>query len=80
MPQVAIYLDDSTARKVDRVARRERLSRSAWVRRAVEAQLAGRLPESFFEVLGQWEDTRTPEQIVSDLRSGLTEQDRDPLA
>jgi hypothetical protein len=32
--------------------------------------LKDRLPESFFEVLGTWEDDREPEQILRDLRSG----------
>jgi len=54
-------------------ARRERVSRSAWIRGAVEARLAGRLPDSFFEVLGAWEDTRSPEQIVRDIRRDVSD-------
>jgi hypothetical protein len=79
MAQIAIYLDDETAHSVERAARRDGVSRSAWIRKAVKSQLAGQLPESFFAVLGTWEDSRSPEQILADTRSGLVERDREPL-
>jgi predicted transcriptional regulator len=79
MPQLAIYLDEKTARKLDAAARRSGMSRSAWVRRALEAQLAGALPESFFSVLGTWEDERTADEILGDIRSGREQDERPPL-
>lgn len=78
MAQVTIYLQDETASRVDRAARREGLSRSAWVKRAVESQLAGRLPESFFSVLGTWEDDRDPRRILADIRAGFSRRTRRP--
>lgn len=34
----------------------------------------GRLPESFFQVLGTWEDDREPEAILADIRAELSER------
>lgn len=74
MAQLAIYLDDDMARRLDEEAKREGVSRSAWVRRAVESKLEGRLPESFFAVLGTWEDEREPEEILSEIRTAVPER------
>ncbi|MCH9652050.1 MAG: ribbon-helix-helix domain-containing protein [Deltaproteobacteria bacterium] len=41
MPQLALYLDETTARRVDEASRQEGSSRSAWVRRAIASFLAG---------------------------------------
>jgi len=79
MAQVALYLDEKTAKRVAAAARQARVSRSAWIRAAVEAKLAGRLPDSFFATLGAWEDTRSPEQIVADIRSDVRDQERESL-
>lgn len=76
MPQLAIYLDDETARRLDQEAEREGVSRSAWVRQAVASRLDSRLPESFFAVLGTWEDDREPEEILRDIRAAAPERPR----
>jgi predicted transcriptional regulator len=79
MPQLAIYLDDETARQLEEASEREGLSRSAWVKRAVQAHLNNRLPDSFFEVLGTWEDDREPAEILRDIRSEVPQKERTAL-
>ena len=79
MPQVAIYLDKKTAELLNRTARREGMSRSAWVAQAVRAGVADRLPNGFFAVLGTWEDDRTPVQILRDIRGGARQRRREAL-
>lgn len=79
MPQLAIYLDDETARQLTEASEREGLSRSAWVKRAVQAQLKNRLPDSFFEVLGTWEDDREPAEVLRDIRSEVPQKERASL-
>lgn len=79
MPQLAIYLDEQTARLLDRAARREKISRSAWVRNAVRSQVADRLPEAFFAVLGSWEDGRSSQEILRGIRSGARQRRRERL-
>ena len=69
MPRLPIYLDDETLRLLNEASGREGVSRSAWVSRAVQAQLKNCLPDSFFDVLGTWEDDRDPEEILRDIRS-----------
>lgn len=79
MPQLALYLDETTAKALDEAAAREGLSRSAWVRRNLRALLDDRLPPSFFEVLGTWDDDREPDQILEEIRAGQDQPDRPPL-
>ena len=79
MAQVAIYIDDETMKRVDKAAKKEGASRSAWVKRAVEERLRNRLPDSFFRVLGTWKDDRDTDEILADIRSGTRETKRAEL-
>ena len=79
MPQLAIYLDEETAKELDEAAERDGKSRSEWVREAIKQKLSDRLPDSFFAVLGTWEDERSTEEILADLRSGPEQREREPL-
>lgn len=79
MPQLAIYLDDETSKLLDEASEREGVSRSAWVRRAVQSRLKNRLPDSFFAVLGTWEDDREPDEILRDIRQEAPQKNREPL-
>jgi predicted DNA-binding protein len=76
MSQLALYLDDETANRIDEAARRRGMSRSAWVRAVIQKQLDEQLPDSFFDVLGTWQDDRTPEEIVKDIRAGDDQAER----
>ena len=69
MTQLAIYLDEKTAALLDEAARKDGLSRSAWVKRAIQSSLTHQLPESFFDVLGTWEDERSSEEIIREIRN-----------
>ncbi|MFN7970982.1 MAG: CopG family transcriptional regulator [Acidobacteriota bacterium] len=79
MAQVAIYIDNETMKRVDKAAKREGASRSAWVKKAVEERLRNRLPDSFFRVLGAWKDDRDADEILADIRSGIRETKRPEL-
>jgi ribbon-helix-helix CopG family protein len=79
MPQLAIYLDEQTARLLDRAARREGISRSAWVRSVVRSRVTDRLPDAFFAVLGRWEDGRSSEEILRDIRGGTRQRRHERL-
>ncbi len=78
MSQVAVYLDDSTAAALEAEVRRTGSSRSALVRQAVRHLLRDRLPESFFDVLGSWEDGREPDEILRDVRAAGPQAKRTP--
>lgn len=79
MAQLAIYIDDKTAREIKKVSRREGLSRSEWVSKALKKELQERLPEEFFQVLGSWEDDRNPEEILKEIRKETSQKERPPL-
>lgn len=79
MSQFAIYLDDKTASLLDEVSDKDGISRSAWVRKAVQNALRNRLPESFFDVLGKWEDSRSPSEILGSIRKYPKEKNRAEL-
>lgn len=68
MPQLALYVENALMKRLDRAAKQAGLSRSGFVARVLSQQLEDRLPETFFEVLGTWEDTRSPVEIVRDIR------------
>jgi hypothetical protein len=77
MAQLALYLDEEISHKVTGAASKAGLSRSAWVRRVVMKQLDDRLPLSFFEVLGTWEDGQLDlEQILARIRNNTAQAER----
>lgn len=79
MAQLALYLDEETARLLDKAAQKDGVSRSAWARQAIQAALENRLPQSFFDVLGNWEDNRSADQIMADIRQYPSDADRPKL-
>lgn len=79
MAQLAIYLHDTLARKLDRAAKKAGLSRSRLVANLLERYFDDRLPDEFFEVLGTWEDERSVEDIVADIRSAGRDSTRATL-
>ena len=78
MAQLAIYLDDGTAKRLEVEARKAGKSRSAWVRELVAERLEDRLPDWWFELLGTLEDDRTTDEIVRDIRSVPEQHERIP--
>jgi len=79
MTQLAVYLDEETAALLEEASRKAKISRSAWVREAIQSHLRNRLPESFFSTLGAWEDEREPEAILRDIRTDVPQPDRASL-
>lgn len=76
MTQLAVYLDEETATLLEEAARQAKVSRSSWVREAIQSHLRNRLPESFFATLGAWEDERDAEEILRDIRIAGPPPDR----
>jgi len=71
MPQLAIYLDEKTAKKLDQVVQATGKSRSKWVADLIKTRLQDNWPEGFFDLAGAWEGPETPEQIMRSIREGL---------
>jgi predicted DNA-binding protein len=75
MPQVAIYLDESLSKKLDDVTKASGKSKSKWVAEVIMEKLEKEWPEDFFNLAGSWEDDRTPEQIMAEIRKGFEKPD-----
>lgn len=69
MTEIAIELDDKTAERLREASEKDGITPSAWIQRVIHTQLDEKLPESFFAVLGTWEDDRSAEEIFRDVRS-----------
>ena len=80
MTVLAIEIEEDLKQLLESRAQREGLSPIEWARQALRSQLADRLPESFFEVLGTWEDDRDSEEIIRSLREDdVVQAEREPL-
>jgi hypothetical protein len=76
MSEIAIHLDEGTTRRLEEESRREGISPAVWVEKTVRAHFEERLPDSFFAVLGTWEDDREPEEILRDIRADTPQRER----
>lgn len=64
--QVSIYLSEDIIKKVDRLAKRERRSRSKIIESLLELSLESIGEESHLQSLaGAWKDNRTSREIIS---------------
>jgi len=70
MPQVAIYIDETLSKKLDEVSKASGKSKSKWVADVITKRLENEWPQGFFELAGSWEDDKTPEQIMVEIRKG----------
>lgn len=68
MAQLALYVADDLMKRLDQAAKLAKMSRSRFVAEALRQRLDEHLPESFFEVLGSWQDDRGPKEILRDIR------------
>jgi predicted DNA-binding protein len=79
MTEIAIELDDETAKRLRQASEKDGISPSAWVTQAIRIRLEDKLPDSFFAVLGTWEDSRSTEEILRDLRTEAPQAKRTAL-
>jgi hypothetical protein len=67
MPQLSLYLDEKTLKKVEKAARISKVSVSKWVRSKLMRSLQNEWPEDYFELFGAISDDsfRSPEEPSS---------------
>ena len=67
MPQLSLYLDEATLKKVEKEAKINNVSVSKWVRANVIRSLQDEWPEDYFELFGAIGDDsfRSPEDLSS---------------
>lgn len=76
MAQLAIYIDDQLAERLNRTVKASNKSKSRWVADAIRRSLQDQWPEGFFELAGSWEDDTGPEKILNRIRKGMEEGER----
>lgn len=76
MSQLAIYIDDQLAKKLDKAVKASGKSKSRWVAGAIKQFLQDQWPEGFFDIAGSWEDDLMPDEIMSRIRTGTDKPDR----
>jgi hypothetical protein len=59
MPQVTLYLDQATAKRLKAAARRAGLSRSRWLAALIREREAGEWPQAVRELAGSWAELET---------------------
>ncbi|AYV57677.1 toxin-antitoxin system, antitoxin component [Leptospira kmetyi] len=56
MPQVSLYLDQDTLKKIETAAKKEKISISQWVRVKIQSSLDKKWPEDYFNLFGSLKD------------------------
>lgn len=64
MPQISLYIDEATLKKVENAARKNRISISKWVAQQLRARLEAVYPANFSDLFGSISDDsfKRPEQ------------------
>ena len=76
MAQMAIYIDDQLAERLEKAVKTSGKSKSKWVTEAIRRSLQDKWPEGFFELAGKWEDDVGPEEILDRIRKQIREHDK----
>jgi predicted DNA-binding protein len=76
MAQMAIYIDNQLAERLEKAVKASGKSKSKWVAEAIRRSLQDEWPEGFFELAGKWEDDVGPEEILDRIRKGIGEHDK----
>lgn len=76
MSQLAIYIDNQLAERLDKAVKASGKSKSKWVADAIKRSLHDQWPEGFFDLAGSWEDDVGPDEIIRRIRRGVEKPDR----
>ncbi len=76
MAQMAIYIDNQLAGRLEKAVKASGKSKSKWVAEAIRRSLRDEWPEGFFELAGKWEDDVGPEEILDRIRKGIGAHDK----
>ena len=71
MTQLAIYIEEQLAVRLEKAVKASGKSKSKWVSDAIKSALQDHWPEGFFELAGSWEDDAGPDEILKRIRQGM---------
>lgn len=73
MAQLAIYIEEQLAERLEKAVRASGKSKSRWVTDVIKSALQDQWPEDFFKLAGSWEDDAGPDEILKRIRHGMEE-------
>ena len=76
MAQMAIYIDDQLAERLEKAVKASGKSKSKWVSEVIKRSLQDEWPEGFFKLAGKWEDDVGPEEILDRIRKEIGKHDK----
>jgi hypothetical protein len=56
MPQLSLYLDQETLKKIELAAKKEKVSISHWVKSKLQSSFDKKWPDNFFQLYGSIKD------------------------
>jgi len=65
MPQITIYLDEETARRMEASVRKAGISKSRWIADAVRSKSADEWTQEIKDMVGSWDDFPESDEIRS---------------
>ncbi len=82
MPQISLYIDEETLKKIEKAAKKEHLSISKWVGNNIKRSFEPKNntvennTTEWLKLAGSWEDERSVEEIITDIQNSRTENKR----
>jgi len=76
--QLAIYIDEQLAERLDKAVTAAGKSKSKWVAEAIQRSLQDQWPDGFLELAGSWKDDTEPDlngENLKLLREGVAEME-----
>lgn len=68
MSQLAVYIDNQLAERLDKAVKASGKSKSKWVADAIKRSLQDQWPNGFFDLAGSWVDDVEPDEIIGRIR------------
>ena len=80
MAQLALYIDDQLAERLNKAVKAAGKSKSKWVAEAIKRSLQDHWPDGFFDLAGRWQDDKSHDEIIKEIRKGMENlEDRERL-
>jgi PHD/YefM family antitoxin component YafN of YafNO toxin-antitoxin module len=56
MPQISLYIDEETLKKIEKAAKKEQISISKWVGNSIKKVFSNKYPDNYFDLFGSVKD------------------------
>jgi len=75
MPQISLYIDEETLKKIEKAAKKEHISISKWVGNNIKRAFKSEYPENYFNLCGSIKDETMVAESPSVYNAGIKEKD-----